>query len=344
MYENYNVLFVDDEVNILSSLKRGLYEEEFTCYFAQSGKEAIKIMGQEKIAVIVSDMRMPEMDGLALLREVKARWPKTVRIVLSGYTQLQQILTTINQVDVFKFITKPWKLEEEFKHVLFSALDFYILQEENEEYKTALQKKNLAYQNILKSIDSTIANAKRGSEILGACGKAILASGRNPDVSKDEKLLLAGEKIFDYFAKAVTTEERELLSGELIDEIVQLIHAHVKTPRIETKSDPDVKVKVHLNIIEAAISSCMVTFIEEFTSSGLLVNFGALQKNCMAISLISLNIHPASSIVIEDEPAKLDKKISYINSALENALSLCRMSFHAAKTNGSLIIVITIHI
>ena len=112
MYRGYSVLFVDDEVNILNALRRGLIDEEYTCYFAISGQQALRIMEAEKIAVIVTDMRMPGMDGLALLKEVAAKWPLTVKIVLSGFTQLQQILATINQVDIFKFITKPWKLEE----------------------------------------------------------------------------------------------------------------------------------------------------------------------------------------------------------------------------------------
>ena len=68
-----------------------------------------------------------------------------VKIVLSGYTQLPQILATINQVDIFKFITKPWKMEEEFISVIHKALDFYRIREENEEIKIALKKKNQAY-------------------------------------------------------------------------------------------------------------------------------------------------------------------------------------------------------
>ena len=67
MYENYRVLFVDDEQNILNSLRRGLADEEFYCHFATSGNQALEIMKQYNIAVIVTDMRMPEMTGLELL-------------------------------------------------------------------------------------------------------------------------------------------------------------------------------------------------------------------------------------------------------------------------------------
>ena len=157
------MLFVDDEHNVLESLKRGLLEEEYISLFALSGAQALKIMAEQDIAVIVSDMRMPEMDGLSLLKEVKKLYPKTVRIVLSGYTQIQQILVTINQADIFRFITKPWRMESEFKSVIISALDYYILQEENEKTKKALEKKTFAYQNMLKQMEDKLElERKRG--------------------------------------------------------------------------------------------------------------------------------------------------------------------------------------
>jgi CheY-like chemotaxis protein len=154
MFENYNVLFVDDDENILNSLKRGLIDEEYFCFFANSADEGMKVMEKEDISVVVSDMRMPGKDGLVFLKEVKERFPMTVRIVLSGYTQLQQILATVNQADVFKFITKPWKLESEFKGVIIKALEYYKMHKERDEYEIALKKKNESYQNILKKIDN----------------------------------------------------------------------------------------------------------------------------------------------------------------------------------------------
>lgn len=140
MYENYRVLFVDDEPNILNALRRGLAEEEYYCHFAGSGKEALEIIRKDKISVIVSDMRMPEMNGLELLTRVAELSPMTVKVVLSGYTQLPQILVTINQVDIFKFITKPWELDD-FITVIRKCLDYYIIQEQNANYKKTLEAK-----------------------------------------------------------------------------------------------------------------------------------------------------------------------------------------------------------
>lgn len=182
--KRYTILFVDDEESILSALRRGLFDEPYRCLFAVSGQQALAIFEQEEIAVIVSDMRMPGMDGLALLRKVKACSPRTIRIVLSGYTQLQQILTTINTAGVYKFITKPWMMDEELKVVLNDALDLFKLQERKDELEIALKKQNVAYQSILRRMDALVETAARQSALTGTvAGTALHAlAGRLPDV------------------------------------------------------------------------------------------------------------------------------------------------------------------
>ena len=123
--EKRTVLFVDDEEKILRSLKRGLIDEPYKSLFAKSGKEALEILKQNEVHVLVTDMRMPEMPGLELLRIAKKEYPHIVRMVLSGYTQVTTLLTAINQGEIFKFITKPWQLEEEFKPAIQEAVEYY---------------------------------------------------------------------------------------------------------------------------------------------------------------------------------------------------------------------------
>jgi CheY-like chemotaxis protein len=121
--EKRTVLFVDDEEKVLASLKRGLLDEPYESLFANSGKEALEILEQSQVHVIVTDMRMPEMGGLELLRTVKEEYPHIIRMVLSGYTQVTTLLTAINQGEIFRFITKPWKLEEDFKPAVREAVE-----------------------------------------------------------------------------------------------------------------------------------------------------------------------------------------------------------------------------
>lgn len=148
--EKKTVLFVDDEEKILTSLKRGLIDEPYKTLFASSGKEALEILQQNQVHVIVTDMRMPEMGGLELLKAVKEEYPNVIRMVLSGYTQVSTLLTAINQGEIFRFITKPWKLEEEFKPAIREAVEYYDFQnqrnrlsEEPEQHKTEHAEKVL---------------------------------------------------------------------------------------------------------------------------------------------------------------------------------------------------------
>jgi YesN/AraC family two-component response regulator len=125
MDEQWTVLFVDDEVRLLRSIQRGLLDEPYHLLFAESGKQALELLEKNEVHIIVTDMRMPEMSGLDLLRIVKEKYPQIVRIVLSGYTQVTTLLTAINQGEIFRFITKPWKMEGEFKEILKQAVDHY---------------------------------------------------------------------------------------------------------------------------------------------------------------------------------------------------------------------------
>jgi len=148
--EKKTVLFVDDEEKVLASLKRGLLDEPYETLFASSAKEALEILQKSPVHVIVTDMRMPEMGGLQLLMTVKEKYPNVIRMVLSGYTQVSTLLTAINQGEIFRFITKPWKLEEDFRPAVRKAIEYYDFQnqrnrpaEETEQYKTEHTEKML---------------------------------------------------------------------------------------------------------------------------------------------------------------------------------------------------------
>ncbi len=160
MEEQVRVLFVDDEPNILSSLKRGLIDENFIKYFVTSGDEALDILDQNEIWVIVTDMRMPGMNGFELLKKVSSKHPDVVKIVLSGYNQLPQILATINSVDVYKYIPKPWDMDSEFIPILLGAIEQYRMVKAYKQFNVTLEKKNDIYQKMLKTSDDKIAFLK----------------------------------------------------------------------------------------------------------------------------------------------------------------------------------------
>jgi response regulator RpfG family c-di-GMP phosphodiesterase len=295
MYEDYSVLFVDDEVNILSSLKRGLIDQEYKCLFASSAKEALGIFESNTISVIVTDMRMPEMDGLSLLREVEKKWPRTVRIVLTGYTQVQQVLATINQVDIYKFITKPWKLEGEFIEVIKKALDYYIILDQNEAYKKALELKNQAYQKILKSMEGITVNAKRNIELLGTCIKSIMIFNANNLHNKQhsvKEIYEYEEKIITLFVKAVQDEETEVLSDNLTTAIINGIEAIVKVTSCDNKVLTPKKLKVYIKMIEAIVVMIAYMYKNEFTKNGVHIKILIENNDVFSFNIVSPNAFP----------------------------------------------------
>ena len=127
------VLFVDDDDVVLRSIARGFIDEPYNICFAKSGEEALEILRQQEVHVIVTDMRMPDMDGSELLKIVTKEYPNIVKMVLSGYTSTTALMTAIHQEGVFRSIPKPWSLleGEGFRAIIRRAIDHYNLQSQH---------------------------------------------------------------------------------------------------------------------------------------------------------------------------------------------------------------------
>ncbi|MFA7281982.1 MAG: EAL domain-containing protein [Sterolibacterium sp.] len=108
MRRNRTLLLVDDEANILSALKRLLRHDGYDILTALSATQGMEMLAIHPVDVIISDQRMPGMSGVEFLRRVKTLHPETVRLVLSGYTDLQAVTDAINEGAIYKFLTKPW--------------------------------------------------------------------------------------------------------------------------------------------------------------------------------------------------------------------------------------------
>ncbi|HSV53646.1 MAG TPA: response regulator, partial [Burkholderiaceae bacterium] len=106
------VLCVDDEPNIVSALRRLFRSSGYRVVTATSGAEALTLLEGEPVDLIFSDMRMPGMDGAQLLEQVRARWPGTARVLLTGYADMRSTISAINTGEVYRYITKPWNDEE----------------------------------------------------------------------------------------------------------------------------------------------------------------------------------------------------------------------------------------
>ncbi|MDH4320665.1 MAG: response regulator [Desulfobulbaceae bacterium] len=128
--EIVKLLYVDDEPVNLSNFSM-VFEDEFTVLTASSGDEALKIFRDENdIAIVVADQRMPGMSGVELLERLRRYDPDTIRIILTGYTDADDIVDAINRGNVYQYVLKPWR-EDPLRITLHRALETYRLQKEN---------------------------------------------------------------------------------------------------------------------------------------------------------------------------------------------------------------------
>jgi len=136
-----SVLLVDDDENILRALVRLLRREGYRLLTASSGHEGLTLLQSNNIDLIISDQRMPEMSGIEFLSTVKDLYPDTMRIVLSGYTELNSVIDAVNQGAIYKFLTKPWD-DNLLRGHIRDALKYAGLSKENARLNKELELSN----------------------------------------------------------------------------------------------------------------------------------------------------------------------------------------------------------
>ena len=140
--EKGKILFVDDEENILRSLQRLFMDEEVEVFTASSGAKGLEILAREtEVGVIVSDQRMPEMTGVDFLEKSKAISPQSIRILLTGYADVNAAIDAINRGGTFRYLNKPWN-DEELVQTVKGALQMYRLLAENKRLSAIVKKQN----------------------------------------------------------------------------------------------------------------------------------------------------------------------------------------------------------
>jgi response regulator RpfG family c-di-GMP phosphodiesterase len=135
------LLFVDDEANILSALKRLFRPLGYRIFTAGSGAAGLEILAREQVDLVVSDMRMPEMNGAQFLEKVRQQWPDTVRILLTGYAEIGSTIDAINKGQIFRYISKPWE-DSDITLTVKHALERRDLERRNQGLEELTRKQN----------------------------------------------------------------------------------------------------------------------------------------------------------------------------------------------------------
>ncbi|MDJ0763078.1 MAG: hybrid sensor histidine kinase/response regulator [Myxococcota bacterium] len=136
------LLLVDDEVDILEPMLI-LLEEDYTVLTARSGPEALEILEHASVDMIISDQRMPKMTGVELLTRVWERYPEIVRIILTGYTDTDAMIQAVNEGRVYRYIVKPWNLDD-MQVVIKQGLEWNDLRQEKGQLNADLAQANKA--------------------------------------------------------------------------------------------------------------------------------------------------------------------------------------------------------
>ena len=142
------VLYIDDEINNLNSFKAA-FRRDFNIYVAQSAKEGRRILEEQEIGVIITDQRMPVMTGIEFLESILNVYPDTIRILLTGFSDMNAVMDAINRGQVYKYLVKPWQ-NDELRLYIQNALEIYHLRLENKDLAKLLKQANLELERLNK--------------------------------------------------------------------------------------------------------------------------------------------------------------------------------------------------
>ncbi|MFZ5996047.1 MAG: ATPase, T2SS/T4P/T4SS family [Nitrospirota bacterium] len=173
----FTLLFVDDEENVLHALRRIFLDENYEILTAPTGADALKLMEDNVIHLVISDFKMPGMNGADLLKEIKTRWPETIRIMLTGHADIQAIMGAVNEGAVYKFITKPWN-DEDLRLTVSLALQQYALIQENKRLKEIAREQQIRIKNYATVFD----------EYRGILGSIMVKTGELSNEQLEEAL------------------------------------------------------------------------------------------------------------------------------------------------------------
>jgi signal transduction histidine kinase/response regulator RpfG family c-di-GMP phosphodiesterase len=187
------LLVIDDEPDNLDLLFRTFYRE-YQVLRANSGLEALELLDHEgEVAVIISDQRMPIMSGTEFLSQMAVKYPDTMRIILTGYTDVEDLVEAINTCKVFKYVTKPWD-EAELRNVVSQAIDTHNVLRN----RTAELRRTLRQQSLINAIAASVDNDAPYRESIAAIAEFI---ARHFEVSGSIlRLFENGQLLEDYFA------------------------------------------------------------------------------------------------------------------------------------------------
>lgn len=151
----FTLLCVDDEPNILSSLRRLFRPCGYRVLVAESGAQGLDILRSEPVDLVISDMRMPHMDGAQFLAAVRAEWPDVMRFLLTGYADMASAIEAINQGQIYRYMNKPW-VDDDLLISVRQGLDARALQRDKERLEALTRQQNETLRELNDSLEAKV--------------------------------------------------------------------------------------------------------------------------------------------------------------------------------------------
>jgi response regulator RpfG family c-di-GMP phosphodiesterase len=213
----HTVLCLDDEQNILNALKRLLRKENYHLLTCTTGDEGLQLLSQNEVQVVISDQRMPEMSGTEFLKQVKELYPDIIRIILTGYTDVETISNSINQGHIYKFFLKPWN-DQHLTLEIRQALEQYDLIKANKRLHEVTLEQNDELKAINENLESIVAERTSFLEMQNQAlqlSQAILEDLPFPIIGISTEMMVA---LVNGSAQQRFSGEDRITVGEHIDE------------------------------------------------------------------------------------------------------------------------------
>ena len=238
---NHKVLCVDDEEKILQSLKRVFRSSDYDMFYFQSGKEGIEFLRENTVSVIVSDMKMPVMNGVEFLEEAMQICPDPIRIILSGYSEADQIMEAINKGNIWRFIPKPWN-NDDIRVTIKNAVDLYQKNREKDELTERLKQKTAELDILNKELERRVKERtwrlKERTRLLNMMLEDVDAAAILTEICSSISKILVGADIYVYSSihnKNFSSKNDE--PATLPDDISSIKEEVMKTGKNISKGD-----------------------------------------------------------------------------------------------------------
>jgi response regulator RpfG family c-di-GMP phosphodiesterase len=278
MAKQPTLLFVDDEPNILRSLRRTFRGLEYEILLANSGAEGLKILADGPVDLIISDMRMPEMDGAQFLAKVYEKYPDTIRILLTGYADIKSTVDAVNKGGIHKYLNKPWD-DAEIKSTVEQALDLLFIKRERDELLIVVQKQNLQLTDLNKNLENKVAERTKdlikAMESVNQTNNELKASYIN--IVKTFSSLIEMKKLLRKTSSRAVSELAKLIAHEM-----ELKNEDIQTIMIAAMLYKVGKVTLRDDLLRTPFMDLDNKYMQEFlqhavVGQGILMGISALQ-------------------------------------------------------------------